>query len=182
MMPDLFRARVISNVALLAEAGVLYLPSRVWAPDFSYVMNTPASVWGDYNNDIDGADFGIWQANYPFPASAVVAGGAVSELFDDLIEIGLNMFNPFQPEVMDVFALKNQYHGRLAFHGGMGTQSVLPLGTPDDVRDMTKRLIEAGRDGGYIFSPSHAVPSDVPPENLLAMMELLRDQPGAPPK
>jgi len=106
--------------------------------------------------------------------------GAVSELFDDLIEIGLNIFNPFQPEVMDVFALKKEYHGRLAFHGGMGIQKVLPLGTPDDVRDMTERLIEAGRDGGYVFSPSHSVPADVPPENLVAMMEVLRDQPGAP--
>ena len=106
--------------------------------------------------------------------------GAVTELFDDLIEIGLNMFNPFQPEVMDVFALKNQYPGRLAFHGGMGTQKLLPFGSPADVSNMTRRLIDAGRPGGYIFSPSHAVPPDVPPENLLAMMEVLRDQPGAP--
>jgi len=105
--------------------------------------------------------------------------GAVSELFDDLIEVGLNMFNPFQPEVMDVFALKKEYHGRLAFHGGMGTQKLMPLGTPDDVRDMTQRLIGAGSDGGYVFAPSHAVPPDVPPENILAMMEVLRSQPGA---
>ena len=106
--------------------------------------------------------------------------GRVSELFDDLIEIGLDMFNPFQPEVMDVFALKEQYYGRLAFHGGMGTQKLLPFGSTGDVRDMTRRLVDAGRAGGYIFSPSHAVPGDVPPQNLVAMMEVLREQPGAP--
>ncbi|KKK77034.1 hypothetical protein LCGC14_2857660, partial [marine sediment metagenome] len=93
--------------------------------------------------------------------------GRVQELFDDLVEIGLNMFNPFQPEVMDVFPLKKEYHGRLAFHGGMGTQKLMSLGTPDDVRDMTQRLIGAGSNGGYVFSPSHAVPPDVPPENII---------------
>ena len=106
--------------------------------------------------------------------------GCVAELFDELIEIGLNVFNPFQPEVMDIFALKKQYHGRLAFHGGMSIQRVLPFGTPDEARLETRRLIEAGREGGYIFAPSHSVPPDVPPENLVAMMEELRAQPGAP--
>jgi uroporphyrinogen decarboxylase len=104
--------------------------------------------------------------------------GCVAELFDDLVQIGLNLFNPFQPEVMDVFALKKRYHGRLAFHGGMSIQKVLPFGTVEQVREMTQRLIDAGRDGGYVFSPSHAVPPDVPPANLVAMMDVLRSQPG----
>jgi uroporphyrinogen decarboxylase len=102
--------------------------------------------------------------------------GCVAELFDDLIEIGLNVFNPFQPDVMDVFALKQRYHGRLAFHGGLSIQQVLPFGTPDEVRRATHRLVEAGHPGGFILSPSHSVPPDVPPENLVAMMEELRGQ------
>ena len=106
--------------------------------------------------------------------------GCVAELFDELVEIGLNMFNPFQPEVMDIFALKKQYHGRLAFHGGMSIQRVLPFGTPEEVRRETRRLIEAGQPGGYVFAPAHSVPPDVPPENLVAMMEELRAQAGAP--
>jgi len=104
--------------------------------------------------------------------------GCVVELFDDLVEIGLNGFNPFQPEVMDVFAVKRRYHGRLAFHGGMSIQKVLPFGTPAEVRAAAAALIEAGADGGYIFSPSHSVPPDVPPENLVAMMDVVRSQPG----
>ncbi len=102
--------------------------------------------------------------------------GCVAELFDDLIEIGLNVFNPFQPDVMDVFELKQRYNVRLAFHGGLSIQKVLPFGTPDDVRHATHRLIEAGRPGGFILSPSHSVPPDVPPENLVAMMDELRGQ------
>ena len=104
--------------------------------------------------------------------------GRVTQLFDELVEIGLSAFNPFQPEVMDVLAVKRQYHGRLAFHGGMSIQKVLPFATPAEVRREAARLIEAGRVGGYIFSPSHAVPADVPPENLVAMMEVVRSQPG----
>ena len=106
--------------------------------------------------------------------------GCVTSLFDELVEIGLNCFNPFQPEVMDVFAVKRHYHGRLAFHGGMSIQKVLPFGTVEEVRRAAADLIDLGRTGGYIFSPSHAVPYDVPPENLLAMMEVVRGQPGAP--
>ena len=106
--------------------------------------------------------------------------GCVTELFDELIEIGLNAFNPFQPEVMDTLSLLKRYRGRLAFHGGLSIQRTLPFGTAADVRAASRQLIDAGRDGGYIFSPSHAVPGDVPPENLVAMMEVLRAQPDAP--
>ena len=106
--------------------------------------------------------------------------GRVQELFDDLVEIGLNLFNPFQPEVMDVFEYLRRYRGRLAFHGGMSIQKTLPFGSVREVRETASRLIEAGRDGGYIFAPSHSVPRDVAPENLVAMMEVLKSQPGLP--
>lgn len=105
--------------------------------------------------------------------------GDVDELFDDLVEIGVNLFNPFQPEVMDIVALKKQYHGRLAFHGGMSIQRVLPFGTPEDVRKETRRLIrEIGRGGGYVFAPAHQIPADVPVKNILAMVEVLTAQKG----
>lgn len=104
--------------------------------------------------------------------------GAVSELFDDFIELGVNCFNPFQPEVMDVYGLLPRYRGRLAFHGGMSTQKILPFGTMQDVVKETRRLMDAGQDGGYIFAPAHAVEGDVPLENMLAFIELLQAQPG----
>lgn len=104
--------------------------------------------------------------------------GDVDELFEDLIGIGLNCFNPFQPEVMDVYALAKQYHGRLAFHGGMSTQRTLPYGSVADVKAETLRLIELGREGGYIFSPAHAVEGDVPLVNMLTFIEVMQSQPG----
>ena len=101
--------------------------------------------------------------------------GDVQELFDDLVEIGVSCFNPFQPEVMDVHAVFRRYRGRLAFHGGLSTQRTLPFGSPDDVRAEIRSLCAMGSDGGYIFAPAHAVEGDVPVENLLAMVDTVAD-------
>jgi len=107
--------------------------------------------------------------------------GKVQEVFPDLVEVGLNVFNPFQPEVMDVFETKKRYYGKLSFFGGISVQRLLPLGTPDEVRRETRRLLQIlGEGGGYIASPSHDIPSDVPAENMAAMIEVLQNQkPGA---
>jgi uroporphyrinogen decarboxylase len=102
--------------------------------------------------------------------------GDVDELFDDLIQIGLCCFNPFQPEVMDVHALLRRYRGRLCFHGGLSTQRLLPYGTADEVRVESRRLLQEGAAGGYIFSPAHDVEGDVPLENMIAFIESAQKQ------
>ena len=102
--------------------------------------------------------------------------GDVDELFDDLISIGVNCFNPFQPEVMDVAALHARYLGRLVFHGGLSTQRTLPHGAAEDVRRETERLLAMGRAGGYIFAPAHDVEGDVPLANMLAFIQVIHNQ------
>jgi uroporphyrinogen decarboxylase len=103
--------------------------------------------------------------------------GKVDELFPDLIECGLDIFNPFQPEVMDVFQMKRLYGERLCFYGGISTQRTLPYGTVAEVKDEVKRLIEVvGENGGYIASPAHDIPADAKAENIAAMIEVLQNQ------
>jgi uroporphyrinogen decarboxylase len=103
--------------------------------------------------------------------------GQVQAIFDDLIEIGLDIYNPFQPEIMDVYQLKKEYGDRLCFHGGIGIQDLLVQGTPQQVKSEVQRLIdEVGAGGGYILSPAHSVLADTPAENLAAMIEVFKSQ------
>jgi uroporphyrinogen decarboxylase len=102
--------------------------------------------------------------------------GDVDELFDDLIEIGLDCFNPFQPEVMDTKMLLKKYHKRLSFWGGLSIQKTLPFGTIEEVKNETNYLLNAGKKGGYILSPSHAVEGDTPVNNIIAFIEEAKKQ------
>ncbi len=103
--------------------------------------------------------------------------GKVDELFPDLIEIGLDVFNPFQPEVMDIYEIKKTFGDRLSFFGGISTQETLPYGTVEQTREEVKRLLdEVGRNGGLIASPAHSIPGDARPENVMAMIEVLNSQ------
>ncbi|HOJ23470.1 MAG TPA: uroporphyrinogen decarboxylase family protein [Armatimonadota bacterium] len=98
--------------------------------------------------------------------------GEVQELFPQLIEIGLDCFNPFQPEVMDPYEMKRLYAGKLSFWGGVSTQRLLPHGTPDEVRAEVRRLVaEVGKEGGYVLAPAHCIPGDARPENILALID-----------
>ena len=102
--------------------------------------------------------------------------GRVQELFPELIELGLDIFNPFQPEVMDPYEMKRQFGRELTFFGGMSVQKLLPFGTPQQIRDETRRLMdEIGRDGGFIIAPSHDMPGDIPLENMVAFIETVRE-------
>ena len=103
--------------------------------------------------------------------------GKVAELLPDLIEIGVDVFNPFQPEVMDVEEMKRLHGGEITFFGGISTQKTLPYGTPAQVREEVRRLIDrVGKNGGYIAAPAHDVPKDAKPENVAAMIEVLKGQ------
>ena len=100
--------------------------------------------------------------------------GMVQEVFPQLIDLGLDCFNPFQPEVMDPYEMKREFGDRLAFWGGVSTQQLLPYGTPDEVRSEVRRLLdEVGQGGGYICAPAHSIPGDAKPENVMAMIEVL---------
>lgn len=102
--------------------------------------------------------------------------GNIYPIIGDLIDIGLDILHPIQPEAMDVFQLKREFGRHLTLCGGVRTQDLLPTGTPDQIRDEVRRLKhELGRDGGYILEPGITLQADVPLENMLAVIEAAKD-------
>ncbi|NJD01804.1 MAG: hypothetical protein FIA99_04230 [Ruminiclostridium sp.] len=101
--------------------------------------------------------------------------GDIEPIIPDLIEMGVDVLNPIQPECMDIYKLKEKYGDRLAFWGGISTQNVLPYGTPYEVMEETKAVVAAmSKGGGYIASPAQEIQDDVPVENVLALIEQLK--------
>jgi uroporphyrinogen decarboxylase len=105
--------------------------------------------------------------------------GSVRSILPDLIEIGVDALNPVQITAagMEPAALKRDFGREICFWGGgIDTQDVLPHATPDAVRAAVRRSVEAlAPGGGFVFCTIHNIQADVPPENVVAMREALRE-------
>ncbi len=105
--------------------------------------------------------------------------GDVFPLIEDFVEMGVDILNPIQTSagtMSNLEELKSRWGDRLTFCGAIDTQRILPHGTPDEVRAEVRRVIEIlGRGGGYMVSSVHSVMNDVPAENILAMVDAVRD-------
>lgn len=103
--------------------------------------------------------------------------GDCREIFPDLVEIGLDCYQTFQPEIYDIVEMKRLFGDKVTFWGGISTQRCLPYMTPAEVQQEIVRVATVLRpNGGLILAPTHAVPGDVPPENILAMNEVFHNQ------
>jgi uroporphyrinogen decarboxylase len=98
--------------------------------------------------------------------------GQIQKILPDLVEIGLTTLNPVQPEVLDHTWLRENLGGRLSFYGGISTQTVLPNGKPADVHAAVEECIHqlAPEGTGLLLAPSHRMMTDIPLENVEAMV------------
>jgi hypothetical protein len=105
--------------------------------------------------------------------------GSVRAFLPDFLDAGFDILNPVQCSAacMDPRELKDNYGNRLSFWGGgVDTQQTLPFGTPDEVRaEVRERIRIFGANGGFIFNTTHNVQARVPPENLLALYQAVRE-------
>jgi len=102
--------------------------------------------------------------------------GNIEPIIPALIEMGIDVLNPVQPEAMDIRALKASYGSRLTFWGGVSTQDLLPNGTPEQVKAEARRIRNMmAQGGGYIFGPSQDIQDDVPLANITALLEVARE-------
>ncbi|MBN2883752.1 MAG: hypothetical protein JXN10_09500 [Clostridia bacterium] len=103
--------------------------------------------------------------------------GNVTEIIPDLIEIGLNVLNPVQPQAMDINELSQKFGGQLCFYGGIDVQGTLIHGSRDDIRKEIYRLVDLfGKfNGGYICSTSHSIMPETPLDNVISMLEAVKE-------
>jgi uroporphyrinogen decarboxylase len=108
------------------------------------------------------------------PATRVFyhSDGNVEVFIPELIEIGIEILNPIQPEAMDPAAVKRRYGDRLSFWGTVSVQRTMPLGTPEEVRaEVRARIRDVGRGGGLILAPAHVLGPETPWANIVAFFE-----------
>lgn len=111
---------------------------------------------------IHGAGLDVW----------VHSCGDIRKIIPDLVEMGVDVLNPVQPECMDIRDLKERFGDRLTFWGGISTQQTLPYGTPDEVREETRQVTEIlSPNGGYLIAAAQGIQADVPFENLCALVD-----------
>ena len=177
---------------LLSEAGfVAELTERL--ADFSCALTAQVADLG-----VDGVRFGddwgfqdrlmvrpeVWRRLFKEPYRRIYGAardlglvvmihscGNITDILPDLIDVGVEVVHPLQPEAMDVCFCQREYGRDLTFWGGLGSQSTIPLGTPEDVRREVQGRLALFREGGYILAPAGAVPTDAPVENVVAIIE-----------
>jgi uroporphyrinogen decarboxylase len=102
--------------------------------------------------------------------------GNITDLMDDIIEIGFNVVNPIQPECMDPVDVKKRWGDKIVLHGGVSLQRSLIKGTPADVKAEIEQLIRScGYNGGLVMFPSNVIQPDTPIENVIACFHAARD-------
>jgi uroporphyrinogen decarboxylase len=102
--------------------------------------------------------------------------GHVTELIPEFVAAGIDVLNPVQPECMDVMEIFSQHKDSLSFNGSLGTQTTMPFGTPQEVKDTVKRNLDAmGEQGGLLCCPTHVLEPEVPWDNIEAYVEACRN-------
>ena len=105
--------------------------------------------------------------------------GAIEPLIDDFVNSGFDILNPVQVSAagMNAANLKARYGEKIVFWGGgIDTQRTLSFGTPDEVRDeVRQRVATLNKGGGFVFNTVHNIQATTPQENLVAMLDALKD-------
>ncbi len=101
--------------------------------------------------------------------------GMIEPIIPDLIDIGLDILNPIQPECMDPFRIKTLFGNRLTLHGTLSLQKTLRFGSPEDVvGEARSRIEKCGGSGGLVLAPSNVFTEDIPVENIIALYEFVK--------
>lgn len=102
--------------------------------------------------------------------------GKVEDMVSDFIEVGIDILNPVQPECNDLEKIFALYGDKISFWGGIGTQTTMPFGTPEDVRaKVTEVQSILGKNGGLLLAPTHILEPEVPWDNIVAFIDAAKN-------
>lgn len=102
--------------------------------------------------------------------------GKVYELVPELIDVGIDILNPVQPECNDLNEIVDAYGQKISFWGGIGTQSTMPFGSPEEVEKKTAETARIlGKYGNLLLAPTHILEPEVPWENVLAFVKTAKN-------
>ena len=175
---------------LLDRLTELYLAFVEYTADLPVDAIMFGDDWGDQRGVIIGPErwrrffkprwAKIYQAAHD-SGKAVISHccGSIVDIIPDVIEIGLDVLESVQPEAvgMSPYDLKKQWGDKLTLWGGLGSQSTLPFGTPEQIKEEVGRLCaEMGKGGGYILSPAKALQPETPTQNAVAVLEAFTQQ------
>jgi len=95
--------------------------------------------------------------------------GWIEPIIPDLVEIGVDVLEPLQPEAMDPVKIKHMYGDKLSFEGAISIQKTLPFGTPERVAEEVRTRIRELGPTGYILRPSHTILKGTPLRNIIML-------------
>lgn len=168
--------RVVADLRLYLQAVGEYIQVIGFGDDFGF-QNGPQIASAVFRSLVKPLLARIYGTAHSLSRAKVFlhSCGSVYELIEDFIEIGVDILNPVQTSAakMEPERLKEEFGQRIVFWGGgADVQSVLPRGTPEDVRrDVRRRLEIFGEGGGFVFAPIHNLQADIPPQNIAAMYD-----------
>jgi uroporphyrinogen decarboxylase len=170
---DQLTSMLIENALILARAGVdiLLLDDDVAMPN--RLLISPA-VWREYFKPRMAKAINIAREESPDLLVFYHSDGNFTGLLQDLVDIGVNVINPVQPDCMDAAAIKSEFGDRLAIWGAVGSARLWDQGTPDQVRAEVHRCIKTLGPEGLLLAPAYDIEFS-PFENIVAFIEAVEE-------
>jgi len=163
------------QIKRFAEAGV----DNIWLGDdigTQQGMLMGPEMWREWLKERMRSIIAVAKKVNPEVIISYHSDGNIEKVIPELIEIGVEVLNPVQPEAMDPAKLKREYEDQLAFWGTVGTQTTMPFGTPEEIKRVVKERIETvGKGGGLLIAPTHWLEPEVPWENILAFFQAVEE-------
>jgi uroporphyrinogen decarboxylase len=168
---DQLTIRNLYRACAAARAGVDFIQTGDDVANQNAMMFSP-DVWRKFMKPRWAKVYAAARAIKPDIHIWYHSDGNIDAIIPELIEIGVDILNPVQPECLDPVMVKKKYGRKIVLDGTIGTQSTMPFGKPDDVRKIVRERVETlGQDGALILSPTHILEPEVPLENIKAFIE-----------